>query len=145
MTPRDREALEDIRAVIDRALGFPIADFEALERTDYLQDALIRCLEVMGEAVKRISPELREQHSDLPWRGMAGMRDLLIHAYDRVDLDEVWQAYRQLPVIREAIVKILTRLTRSDLTQTANSKVSAVVTPASSASTSSQSWMAAQS
>jgi uncharacterized protein with HEPN domain len=145
MTPRDREALEDIRSVIDRALGFPIADFEALERTDYLQDALIRCLEVMGEAVKRISPELREQHSDLPWRGMAGMRDLLIHAYDRVDLDEVWQAYRQLPVIREAIVKILTRLTRSDLTQTANSKVSAVVTPASSASTSSQSWMAAQS
>ncbi len=89
MTPRDREALEDIRAVIDRALGFPITDFEALERTDYLQDALIRCLEVMGEAVKRISPELREQHCYLPWRGMAGMRDLLIHAYDRVDLDEV--------------------------------------------------------
>jgi uncharacterized protein with HEPN domain len=61
----------------------------------------------MGEAVKRISPELREQHGDLPWRGMAGMRDLLIHAYDRVDLDEVWQAYRQFPAIREAIVEIL--------------------------------------
>ena len=98
----------------------------------------------MGEAVKRISPELREQHSDLPWRGMAGMRDLLIHAYDRVDLDEVWQAYRQLPVIREAIVKILTRLTRSDLTQTANSRVSTVFTPASSAFTSSQSWTASR-
>ena len=107
MTPRDREALEDIRSVIEHALGFPIADFEALERTDDLQDALIRCLEVMGEAVKRISPELREQHSDLPWRGMAGMRDLLIHAYDRVDLDEVWQAYRQFPAIREAIVEII--------------------------------------
>ena len=144
MTQRDREALEDIRAVIDRALGFPIADFEALERTDYLQDALIRCLEVMGEAVKRISPELREQHSDLPWRGMAGMRDLLIHAYDRVDLDEVWQAYRQFPAIREAIVKILTRLTRSDLTQTANCRVSTVFTPASSAFTSSQSWTASR-
>jgi len=62
---------------------------------------------VMGEAVKRISPELREQHSDLPWRGMAGMRDLLIHAYDRVDLDEVWQAYRQFPAIRERVVEIL--------------------------------------
>jgi uncharacterized protein with HEPN domain len=48
MTPRDREALEDIRSVIEGALGFPIADFEALESTDYLQDALIRCLEVMG-------------------------------------------------------------------------------------------------
>ena len=61
----------------------------------------------MGEAVKRISPELREHHGDLPWRGTAGMRDLLIHAYDRVDLDEVWQAYRQFPAIREAIVEIL--------------------------------------
>lgn len=68
---------------------FPIADFKTFERTDDWQDALIRCLEVMGEAVKRISPELRKQHSDLPWRGMAGMRDLLIHAYDSVDLDEV--------------------------------------------------------
>ena len=54
MTPRDREALEDIRAVIDCALGFPIADFEALARTDYLQDALIRCMEVMGQAVNRM-------------------------------------------------------------------------------------------
>jgi hypothetical protein len=92
---------------MDRALGFPIADFDALERTDYLQDALIRCIEVLGEAVKRLSAELREQNSDLPWRGMAGMRDLLIHAYDRVDLDEVWQAYLQFPSIRQRIEKIL--------------------------------------
>jgi uncharacterized protein with HEPN domain len=76
MTSRDQGALRDILGV--------------MERTDYLQDALIRCIAVLGEAVKRLSPELREQNSDLPWRGMAGMRDLLIHAYDRVDLDEVW-------------------------------------------------------
>ena len=107
MTPRDQEALRDILGVMDRALGSPIADFDALERTDYLQDALIRCIEVLGEAVKRLSPELREQNSDLPWRGMAGMRDLLIHAYDRVDLDEVWQAYLQFPTIRQRIEKIL--------------------------------------
>ena len=54
MTPRDREALEDIRSVIERALGFPIADFEALKSTDYFQDDLIRCLEVIGEAVNRM-------------------------------------------------------------------------------------------
>ena len=107
MTPSDQDALNDILAVIERALGFPIEDFEALERTDYLQDALIRCLEVMGEAVKRISSELRKQHSDLPWRGMAGMRDLLIHAYDKVDLEEVWQAYRQFPWIRDRVLEIL--------------------------------------
>ena len=107
MTSRDQEALQDILGVLDRALGFPIADFDALERTDYLQDALIRCIEVLGEAVKRLSPELREKNSDLPWRGMAGMRDLLIHAYDRVDLDEVWQAYIQFPSIRQRVEKIL--------------------------------------
>jgi len=113
MTPSDRDALNDILAVIERALGFPIADFDALERTDYLQDALIRCLEVMGEAVKRISSELRDAHSDLPWRGMAGMRDLLIHAYDKVDLEEVWQAYRQFPWIRERVLEILSTETTS--------------------------------
>ena len=107
MKARDQEALKDIVGVIDRALGFPIIDFDSFEQTDYLQDALIRCLEVMGEAVKRLSPELREQHSDLPWRGMAGMRDLLIHVYDRVDLEEVWQAYRQFPMIRNRVVGIL--------------------------------------
>ena len=107
MTSRDQEAFRDILGVMDRALGFPIADFDALERTDYLQDALIRCLEVLGEAVKRLSPELREQNSDLPWRGMAGMRDLLIHTYDRVDLEEVWQAYLQFPSIRQGAEKIL--------------------------------------
>ena len=107
MKQRDREALNTIIAVIDRALGFPIDDFDALEQTDYLQDALIRCLEVLGEAVKRLSPELRDQHRDLPWRGMAGMRDLLIHAYDRVDLEEVWQAYQQFPAIRKRMLDIL--------------------------------------
>ncbi len=65
----------------------------------------------MGEAVKRISPELRDQWRNLPWRGMAGMRDLLIHAYDRVDLEEAWQAYQQFPAIRESVTRILSSVT----------------------------------
>lgn len=68
---------------------------------------MIRCIEVLGGAVKRLSPELREQNNHLPWRGMAGMRDFLIHAYDRVDLDEVWQAYLQFRSIRQHVEKIL--------------------------------------
>jgi uncharacterized protein with HEPN domain len=50
MSERDHEALGDILGVLDRALGFPITDLQTLEDTDYLQDALIRCLEVLGEA-----------------------------------------------------------------------------------------------
>ena len=107
MNERDRQSLLDIAAVLDRALGFPIPSLEIFQSTDYLQDALVRCLEVLGEPAKRLSPECRERHGDLPWAGMAGMRDLLIHAYDRVDLEEVWQAYKQLPDIRRRIAEIL--------------------------------------
>ena len=107
MNGRDREALSDILGVLDRALGFPIANLQTLEETDYLQDALIRCLEVIGEATKRLSQDFRDRHPEVPWRAMAGMRDLLIHAYDRVDLEEVWEAHRQFRGLREQIAAMV--------------------------------------
>jgi len=89
MDPRDRRALIDIKDVLDRALGYPIEGLETFHEKDYLQDAVIRCLEILGEASKRLSPALRRLHPQVPWRAMAGMRDILIHAYDQVDLEEV--------------------------------------------------------
>ena len=47
---------------------------------------------ILGEAVKRLSPEFRAQHPTVPWQDIAGMRDILIHRYDNVELDEVWEA-----------------------------------------------------
>jgi uncharacterized protein with HEPN domain len=107
MEEGDIQALRDILFNIDRALGFPITSFEAFGETDYLQDALLRCLEVMGEATKRLSAGCRASHPEIPWRAMAGLRDVLIHAYDKVDLQEVWQAYRQLTGLRQKIAVIL--------------------------------------
>lgn len=107
MDPRDRQALIDIRDVLIRAMGYPIADFEAFHEKDYFQDAVIRCLEILGEASKRLSPDLRRLHPQVPWRAMAGMRDILIHAYDQVDLEEVWMAYQRFPEIRNAVEAIL--------------------------------------
>jgi len=52
--------------------------------------ALTRLIEVVGEAAKNVSPNLRERHSDVPWKLMAGTRDRLIHGYDRVDVDVLW-------------------------------------------------------
>ena len=72
MSERDREALTDILGVLDRALGFPIPNRHILEETDYLQDALVRCLEVIGEATKRLSQECRDRHPGIPWRAIAG-------------------------------------------------------------------------
>ena len=107
MEEGDIQALRDILFNIDRALGFPITSFEAFAETDYLQDALLRCLEVMGEATKRLSAGCRASHPEIPWRAMAGLRDVLIHAYDKVDLQEVWLAYRQLTGLRQKIAVIL--------------------------------------
>jgi len=107
MDARDRQALVDIQGVLDRALGYPIHNEETFVAKDYLQDAVIRCLEILGEATKRLSPEFRCRHPDLPWRALAGMRDVLIHAYDQVDLEEVWMAYLRFAEIRREINGIL--------------------------------------
>ena len=55
------------------------------------QSAILHQLLVLGEAVKRLSEGFRTSHPAIPWRMIAGMRDQLIHAYDAVDLDEVWK------------------------------------------------------
>ena len=72
------------------------------------QDAVIRQLEIIGEATKRLSPNLRNRHPEVEWRRMAGMRDVLIHNYMGVSLRVVWGVtQRDLPRLKQHIEKIL--------------------------------------
>ena len=59
------------------------------------QDAIIRQLTILGEAAKQVSPELRDAHPGIPWKKIAGFRDVVVHAYFRVDLDQVWRIVQQ--------------------------------------------------
>jgi len=73
-----------------------------------LQDAVIRNFEVIGEASKRLPPEFRDQYPEIPWRKITAFRDVLIHAYDRVDIKEVWRIVEQeLPPLKQAIAAFL--------------------------------------
>jgi uncharacterized protein with HEPN domain len=78
---------------------------------EMVQDAVIRNFEIIGEAAKRVPTGYRRAHAEVPWRLMAGFRDVLIHAYEGVDLDRVWHiAQEDLPKVKEAIDKILPSL-----------------------------------
>ena len=79
--------------------------------SSHWQDAVIRQLEIIGEATKRLSSQLCLQHADIPWRRIAGLRDVLIHDYMGVDIKAVWEITQQnLPVLKTRIETILINL-----------------------------------
>ena len=88
----------DLGTVLDIVLACrDIREFvTGLPRDEFLEDkktrsAVIHQIMVIGEAVKRLSREIRAENADIPWTAIAGMRDSLIHGYDEVDFEKVWQ------------------------------------------------------
>jgi len=86
---------------------------EDMNREDFLssnlhQDAVIRQVEVIGEAARKVSEETRKRHTEVPWKDMAGMRDKLIHGYFGVDLDAVWDTVKEdIPRLKTMIQALL--------------------------------------
>ena len=103
------DRLQDILYAVQRAESFiegmNYDEFQADDKTAF---AVVRALEIVGEAAKMIPPEVRQEWPDLPWREMAGMRDKLSHDYFGVDLRRVFETVRRdLPPLRVSLEKML--------------------------------------
>ena len=77
-----------------------------------VQDAVVRRIEIIGEAVKNLPNEVRKKHPEIPWKDIAGTRDVIVHDYSGIDIDLVWEiVHDNIPKLKKQIANIL-RATR---------------------------------
>lgn len=108
MTKDARVYLAQILDRIERITRYTASGCDGFLADPMVQDAVIRNLEVIGEAAKRIPDDYRLEHAHVPWRSLAALRDVLIHQYEGVSLPEVWAVVEDhLPGLRGAIIALL--------------------------------------
>jgi uncharacterized protein with HEPN domain len=83
---------------------------EEFERNDLLQNAVMRMLEIIGEAARRVSDDMRDAHPEVPWREMISLRNRLIHEYFRIDVEKVWDtAVNDVPALISVVESLVPR------------------------------------
>ena len=91
-------------------------DYAKFQEDDKTSSAVIRKLEILGEATKSIPSEIRQSHKDIPWADMAKTRDKIIHGYFGVDYDVIWKTIKErLPTIKAPLKKLLKGLKKEEL------------------------------
>jgi uncharacterized protein with HEPN domain len=110
---RVADYLEHIAEAITRATDYlrPMSDIAAFEKNQQVQDAVVRNIEIIGEAVNhitRVAPGFTDKHPELPWAEMRAMRNVVIHQYFSVDPDILWTTVtNDLPILKQQIDRLL--------------------------------------
>jgi uncharacterized protein with HEPN domain len=108
--PRDHRAyLDDILEAIQRIEQYTASvNLESLKTDQLVLDGVVRNLEIIGEAAKKLPDDVKSRAKDIDWRKIAGMRDILIHEYFGIDVEIIWDVVKKkLPELRDAVNQLL--------------------------------------
>jgi uncharacterized protein with HEPN domain len=107
----DRVLLTHMRDCLDRILEYTNAERSRFDASRLVQDAVIRNLQTLAESSQRLSSEIKATEPQIPWRELAGFRNVIVHGYLGVDLGAVWLVVEQdLPALTEAVKRMAARL-----------------------------------
>lgn len=107
----DAERLQDILEAIAQIEKYAARGLEAFERDELIQVWMVHHLQIIGGAVRSLSETLRQSHPEVPWAQIGAMRNILVHEYFDVDLEEVWVTVeRDLPGLKDTVQHILGQL-----------------------------------
>ncbi len=111
----DRERLQDILDAVERIEKYSLQGEDSFRREELIQSWMTRNIQVIGEAARSLSHDVRDQNPQIPWSKIIGMRHVLVHDYFDIDLDIVWQVVsHDLPALKPLIRSILTKFRDGD-------------------------------
>jgi uncharacterized protein with HEPN domain len=104
----DRERLHDIREAVERIERYAARGREEFERDELIQIWVLYHLQIIGEAVRALSPAFTQKHTEVPWPQIVGMRNILVHNYFGIDTAIIWSVVeRDLPALKQNINNLL--------------------------------------
>lgn len=107
--PRERVRLQYIRQSIARIKEYTHAGRKSFLREPIIQDAVLRRLETLADAINKLSDSVKSRHPAIPWRQVYGFRNVAAHAYEEIDLTRVWEIVQDyLPLLKSVVDQELT-------------------------------------